>query len=53
MCINSCLMKFVKTIMGNQLETFNGNAYLKVIDSGRISLYGYVMHVDVHLTETN
>ena len=44
MCINGGSVKFVKTIMGNQLETFNGSSFLKVIESGRISLYGYVRH---------
>ena len=51
MHVNGCLVKFVKTIMWNKLETFNGNAYLKVIGCGRIRLYGYGMHTYVHLTE--
>ena len=37
-------MKFVKNIIGYQLETFNGSAYQKVIESGKISLYGYRRH---------
>ena len=55
MCINGGLVKFVKTIMGYQLGTFNGSSYLKVIESGRIRLYGYVRHacVYVHLTKKN
>ena len=51
MGINGCLVKVVKAITGNQLGTFSGSPYLKVIERGRISLYGYVMHVYVHLAE--
>ena len=35
--------------MGNQSETFNGSVYVKIIESGRISLYDYVMHFNLHL----
>ena len=37
--------------MGNQRETFSGSIYVKGIESGRLSLYGYLMHEDVHLIE--
>ena len=50
-CINAHSMIFLKNIMGNQEGTFNGSEYVKVVESGRISLYDYVMHICADLTE--
>ena len=44
-------MTFFKTILWHQSETFKGSVYVKVIESSRISMDGFVVHVYVHLTD--
>ena len=53
MCINGHLFTFSEPIKVNQKETFNGRVYVEMFESGGISLYDYIMHFYVHLTEKN